>query len=42
MKLKIKDWSTYKQRVLSTTDTEKFDDILRMVVSTSKEETLRL
>lgn len=39
MKLNLKDWSTYKQRVLSTTDTEKFDDILRMVVSTSKEET---
>lgn len=39
IKFNLKNWSTYKKRVLSTTDTEKFDDILRMVVSTSKNET---
>lgn len=26
-------WSEYKQRILDTTDTEKFDDMIRMVIS---------
>lgn len=42
MKLNLKEWSKYKKRVISTTDTEKFDDILRMVVSTSQKETILL
>ena len=33
MKKKSASWSKYKQRVLETTDTEKFDDMIRMVIS---------
>jgi len=39
---KIGQWSSYKNKVVATTDTEKFDDVLRMVVSTTKDETLKL
>jgi len=42
MNFKIGDWATYKKRVVSTTDTEKFDDMLRMVISSSFEQTKKL
>ena len=42
IKNKIGQWGSYKKRVISTTDTEKFDDVLRMVVSTTQEESQRL
>ena len=42
MDYNIGKWAQYKNRVVSTTDTEKFDDILRMVVSTTSEETKAL
>lgn len=42
MNNKIGEWASYKQRVVSTTDTEKFDDVLRMVVSTSEDESVKL
>ena len=32
-------WKDYKNRVLRTTDTEKFDDMLRMVISTNENQT---
>jgi len=35
-------WKGYKDRVLSTSDTEKFDDMLRMVISTKMEQTKEL
>jgi len=35
-------WKDYKDRVLRTTDTEKFDDMLRMVISTNEEQTEEL
>ena len=35
-------WKDYKNRVLRTTDTEKFDDMLRMVISTSEKQTQKL
>ena len=42
MDKKIAKWEFYKKRVVSTTDSEKFDDMIRMVVSTSFEESERL
>ncbi len=42
MKYSIGLWSDYKSRILRTTDTEKFDDMLRMVVSTKKIQTKEL
>jgi hypothetical protein len=42
MKYSIGLWSNYKSRIIRTTDTEKFDDMLRMVVSTNKIQTKEL
>jgi len=42
MKFSIGNWAGYKDRVIRTTDTEKFDDMLRMVISTNKKETKEL
>jgi hypothetical protein len=36
MFFKINKWAHYKQRVIASSDTEKFDDTLRMVVVTNK------
>lgn len=38
----IGQWGSYKNRVIRTTDTEKFDDMLRMVISTDKTQTKEL
>ena len=32
----------YKNRIIKTTDTEKFDDMLRMVITTTKKQSLKL
>ena len=42
MKNKISLWGEYKQRIIQTADTEKFDDILRMIVATSFSQTKKL
>lgn len=42
MNSKIQTWSKYKNRVVSTTDTEKFDDMLRMVVATTYKQSMLL
>ncbi|ADG93236.1 conserved hypothetical protein [Arcobacter nitrofigilis DSM 7299] len=42
MKYSKGQWSDYKNRVIRTTDTEKFDDMLRMVISTDKMQTKKL
>jgi hypothetical protein len=42
MKFSIGNWKNYKNRILKTTDTEKFDDMLRMVISLNKNESLKL
>ncbi len=42
MEFSIGQWGGYKDRILSTTDTEKFDDMLRMVVSTNYTQTKKL
>jgi hypothetical protein len=42
MKFSIGNWKEYKNRIIRTTDTEKFDDMLRMVISTNKKQTLEL
>lgn len=42
MKYSIGLWGGYKDRILRTTDTEKFDDMLRMVISTDKKQTKKL
>ena len=42
MHFKIGKWGEYKDRILSTTDTEKFDDMLRMVISTDFSQTTKL
>ncbi|MGM0518524.1 MAG: DUF3095 family protein [Campylobacterota bacterium] len=39
---KISNWGSYKNRIVSTIDNEKFDDILRMVVAVNKEQTAKL
>jgi len=38
----VSDWNNYKNRVQTSTDTEKFDDMLRMVVSSSFAQTQKL
>ena len=42
MAFKIGEWGNYKKRILSTSDSEKFDDMLRMVVSSSYSQTKAL
>ncbi|MGA1932111.1 DUF3095 domain-containing protein [Arcobacter sp. YIC-464] len=42
MKGNIGKWGSYRKRTISSIDAEKFDDVLRMVVSTTKEQTLKL
>lgn len=42
MKYSIGQWGKYKQRIIRTTDTEKFDDMLRMVISTDTNQTKKL
>ncbi|PLY11502.1 MAG: hypothetical protein C0626_02770 [Arcobacter sp.] len=42
MKFSIGKWGDYKNRIMRTTDTEKFDDMLRMVISTDKIQTKEL
>ncbi|MDD2894385.1 MAG: DUF3095 domain-containing protein [Aliarcobacter sp.] len=42
MKYSIGLWGQYKNRIIRTTDTEKFDDMLRMVITTTKKESLEL
>ncbi len=39
---KIGEWGKYKERIFQTTDTEKFDDMFRMIVSTDKFQTAKL
>lgn len=38
MKFKIGEWEKYKKRIISTTDIEKFDNIVRMVFSISNKQ----
>lgn len=42
MKYSIGKWGEYKNIILKTTDTEKFDDMIRMVISTDKNQSLEL
>lgn len=42
MKYSIGNWGEYKNIILRTTDTEKFDDMLRMVISTNTNQSLEL
>jgi hypothetical protein len=42
MKYAKNNWNNYKERILQTTDTEKFDDMLRMVISVDKIQTTKL
>ncbi len=42
MKNKISLWGEYKHRIIKTSDTEKFDDMLRMVVATDFLQTKKL
>ena len=42
MKNKISLWGEYKQRIIQTSDTEKFDDVLRMIVATNFSQTKEL
>ncbi len=42
MKKKVSLWGEYKDRIISTADTEKFDDMLRMVVATDFLQTIEL
>jgi hypothetical protein len=42
MKFSIGKWGDYKNRIMRTTDTEKFDDMLRMVISTDRIQTKEL
>ena len=42
MKYSIGNWRKYKNRILQTPDTEKFDDMLRMVISIDKKQSLQL
>lgn len=42
MKFKIGEWGNYKDRIVSTTDTEKFDDMLRLIVSADYKQTKKL
>lgn len=38
----VNEWKNYKSRIISTTDTEKFDDMLRMTVSSTFVQTKKL
>ena len=42
MDSKIGEWANYRTRITNSTDTEKFDDILRMVFSSDYEQTKKL
>jgi len=42
IKLQIGQWGNYKDRIVSTTDTEKFDDMLRLIVSSDYNQTKQL
>lgn len=42
MKFSEGNWSIYKDRIKQTTDTEKFDDMLRMVICTKKDDTKKI
>ncbi|WP_368030196.1 DUF3095 domain-containing protein [Arcobacter sp. s6] len=42
MKYSIGNWGEYKNIILKTTDTEKFDDMLRMVISTNTNQSIEL
>ncbi len=42
MKFKIGEWENYKKRIISTTDIEKFDNIVRMVFSISNKQMEKL
>ena len=42
MRYSIGKWGQYKNIILKTTDTEKFDDMLRMVISTKRNQTKEL
>ena len=42
MRYSIAKWGQYKNIILKTTDTEKFDDMLRMVISTKRNQTKEL
>ncbi|MFA9374316.1 MAG: DUF3095 family protein [Poseidonibacter sp.] len=42
IRFKIGQWANYKNRISSTIDSEKFDDLLRMVVSTTNKQTKEL
>lgn len=42
IKNKVSLWGKYKDRIIKTADTEKFDDMLRMIVATSFEQTKKL
>jgi hypothetical protein len=42
IKYSIGNWGKYKNIILKTTDTEKFDDMLRMVISTTTSQSLEL
>lgn len=42
IKNKVSLWGNYKDKIIKTADTEKFDDMLRMVVATSFEQTKKL
>ena len=42
MKFKLGEWGSYKNRIQATIDSEKFDDLLRMVVSSTNIQTNEL
>lgn len=42
MKYSVGLWGEYKNIIIRTTDTEKFDDMLRMVITTTKEQSFEL
>lgn len=42
MSKEVGEWKFYKKRIVSTTDSEKFDDMIRMVVSTTYTQTKNL
>jgi hypothetical protein len=42
MKLNLGQWNSYKKRILSTSDIQKFDNIVRMVFSTTNEKNQQL
>ena len=42
MSFSIYKWGNYKQNLIATTDSEKFDDVLRMVISITTEQKIKL